>query len=170
MLPPWSMITTPSNTPTSAIRQSQILPDSSRSARAGVGRPKAGARYKEPLDYAHPCDSMKRFAQLLALRYDMAHTRHSYHHDLQLLNGQFQSGDNGFGNRYLISGGGLRRGAGPEGRLSANRMRHPESCGARSSPEPAASTVRRRSMNAAGSGLLQILQLLAESGRSSKPS
>ncbi len=76
---------------------------------------------------------MKRFAQLLALRYDMAHTRHSYHQDLQLLHEQFQSGDNGFWNRHLISGGGLRRGAEPEGRLSANRMRHPESCGARSS-------------------------------------
>ncbi len=85
------MKTTPTNTPTSAIRQSQILPDSSRSARAGVGRPKAGARYKEPLDYAHPYDSMKRFAQLLALRYDMARTRHSYYRDLRLLHEHFQS-------------------------------------------------------------------------------
>ena len=82
------MSTTTTNTPTSAIRQSQILPDSGNAASAEVppsqagfspnasqaprfARPKAGARYKEPLDYAHPYDSMRRFARLPALRYDM---------------------------------------------------------------------------------------------------
>lgn len=83
------MPTTTTNTPTSAICQSQILPDSGNAASAEVSpsqggfsrnasqtlrfaRPKAGARYKEPLDYAHPYDSMKRLAQLLARRDDMA--------------------------------------------------------------------------------------------------
>jgi len=72
------MSTTTTNSPTSAIRQSQILPDSSHPASAGVGRPKAGARYREPLEYTHPCDSMQRFAQVLALRYDMARVLHFY--------------------------------------------------------------------------------------------
>lgn len=81
---------TPSNTRTSAIRHTQILPDSSRSASAGAGRPKAGARYKDPLDYEqHPYDSMKRFAQLLALRYDTPRTRHSYYRSLRLLHEHF---------------------------------------------------------------------------------
>ena len=83
---------TPSTTRTSAIRQTHILPGSSRAASAGVGRPKAGARYKDPLDYEqHPYDSMKRFAQLLALRYDMIRTRHSYYRDLRLLHEHYGS-------------------------------------------------------------------------------
>ena len=77
------------------------MPECSRPARAGVGRPKAGALYKEPLDYAHPYDSMKRFAQLLALRYDMARTRHSYYRDLRLLHGQFQSDPAGLTGEHL---------------------------------------------------------------------
>ena len=83
------MNTTPSHTPTAAIRQPQILPGSSRGASAGAGRPKAGARYADPLDYTHPYDSMRRFAQLLALRYDTARTRHSYYRALRLLHGHF---------------------------------------------------------------------------------
>ena len=144
------MQTSPSNTPTSAMRHSQIQPDSSRPASAGAGRPKAGTRYQDPPGYGHPYDSMRHCARLL----------HEH----------FQCGDNGFGNRHLISGARLRRGAGPGGRVSANRVRRPKSCGARSSPKPAASTFRWRSMKAAGSGLLQILQLFAERRRSSKPS
>jgi hypothetical protein len=60
-----------------AIRQSQNLPVSGRAARAAAVRLKAGARYSEPPDYAHPYDSMRRFEQLLALRFDMVPTRHS---------------------------------------------------------------------------------------------
>ena len=71
------MKTLPANTQASTIRQTQILPDSSRSARAGAGRPKAGARYQDSLAYSHPYDSMRRFARLLALRCDMALTRDS---------------------------------------------------------------------------------------------
>jgi hypothetical protein len=64
----------------SAIRQSESVPIPRGSARAAVTKPKTGARYADPLDYAqHPYDSMKRFAQLLALRYDMLRTRHAYY-------------------------------------------------------------------------------------------
>ena len=48
-------------------------------------RPRAGARYSDPLDYAHPYDSMKRLAQLLALRFDMIRTRHSWYRAMRLL-------------------------------------------------------------------------------------
>ena len=76
---------TPSNTRTSAIRQSQILPASRRAPSAGVGRPLAGARYADPPGYTHPYDSMRRFAQLPALRFDMVRTRHAWYRDLRLL-------------------------------------------------------------------------------------
>src|SRR5688572_24951407 len=76
---------------TSAIRQCQNLSASGRAASAGTVRLKAGARYPDPLDYAHPYDSMRRFAELLALRFDMVRTRHSYYRDLRLLHEHFQS-------------------------------------------------------------------------------
>ena len=53
------------------------MPASDRPASAAVERPRAGARYSDPLDYAHPYDSMKRLAELLALRFDIIRTRHS---------------------------------------------------------------------------------------------
>jgi site-specific recombinase XerD len=84
------MKTTSISTRTSTIRQSQNLTASGGAARAGVGRAKAAARYADPLDYAHPYDSMKRFAELLALRFDMIRTRHSYYRDLRLLHEHYQ--------------------------------------------------------------------------------
>ena len=78
-----------SPTADSAIRQSQIMPASGPAARAAVERPRAGARYSDPLDYAHPYDSMKRLAQLLALRCDMIRTRHSYYRAVRLLREHF---------------------------------------------------------------------------------
>ena len=49
-------------------------------------RPKAGHHRKDPLDYpSHPYPSMKRFAEFLALRYDISKTRHSYYRDLRLI-------------------------------------------------------------------------------------
>ncbi len=75
----------------SAIRHTQILPESGRDARAAISRPKAGARYADPLDYPqHPYESMKRFAQLLALRYDMVRTRHSYYRSMRLVHEHLQ--------------------------------------------------------------------------------
>jgi len=44
---------------------------------------------------------MKRFAQLLALRYDMARTRHSYYRDLRLLHEHFQSDPAGLTEEHL---------------------------------------------------------------------
>jgi Phage integrase, N-terminal SAM-like domain len=81
---------TPIHTPQPAIRQPQNVPASGSGARATVTRPRAGARYSDPLDYAHPYDSMRRFAQLLALRFDMVRTRHSYYRDLRLIHQHYQ--------------------------------------------------------------------------------
>jgi hypothetical protein len=39
---------------------------------------RAGKRGRDPLDYTHPYESMRRYAELLALRHDSARTRHSY--------------------------------------------------------------------------------------------
>lgn len=46
-------------------------------------------RYGEPLDYLHPYDSMRQFADLLALRYDARRTRHAYYRALRLLHEHF---------------------------------------------------------------------------------
>jgi integrase len=73
-----------------------------RSAGGGDGRPSAGARYRDPLDYAeHPCASMKRFAELLALRYDMARTRHAYYRCLRLIHDHFGSDPAGLSEQQL---------------------------------------------------------------------
>jgi site-specific recombinase XerD len=41
--------------------------------------------YGNPVDYSHPCDSMARFAQELALRYDANRTRHAYYRQMRLV-------------------------------------------------------------------------------------
>ena len=80
------MKTTSTPTVTSAIRHAENLPVRGSAARAAVVRPKAGARYADPLGYPqHPYPSMQRFAQLLALRYDMIRTRHSYYRSMRLI-------------------------------------------------------------------------------------
>jgi site-specific recombinase XerD len=45
--------------------------------------------YKNPVDYQHPYDSMDRFADFLALRYDANRTRHAYYRQLRLLHEHF---------------------------------------------------------------------------------
>ncbi len=45
----------------------------------------AGRQYVNPLDYEHPWPSMRRFAELLALRHDCNRTRHSYYRDMRLV-------------------------------------------------------------------------------------
>jgi integrase/recombinase XerD len=45
----------------------------------------SGRDYANPVDYSHPFDSMARFAQSLALRYDANRTRHAYYRQLRLL-------------------------------------------------------------------------------------
>ncbi len=47
--------------------------------------------FENPVDYDHPYPSMKRFAELLALRYDCNRTRHAYYRQLRLLHEHFDS-------------------------------------------------------------------------------
>lgn len=47
--------------------------------------------YRDPLVYDHPYDSMRRYAQLLALRHDSARTRHSYYRAMRLLHEHYKS-------------------------------------------------------------------------------
>lgn len=55
-------------------------------------RPRAGRTLRDPLDYEHHAyPSMKRFAELLALRYDTPRTRHSYYRDLRLIAEHFDA-------------------------------------------------------------------------------
>ena len=69
----------------SADTQSADSPPDSPPAGEPTVRVKAGARYSDPLTYDHPHDSMRRFAQLLALRFDTVRTRHSYYRNLRLI-------------------------------------------------------------------------------------
>lgn len=46
--------------------------------------------YSNPIDYSHPFDSMKRFAQLLVLRYDANRTRHAYYRQVRLIHQHLQ--------------------------------------------------------------------------------
>ena len=49
-------------------------------------RPKAGCDHRDPLDYlSHPYPSMRRFAELLALRFNTPRTRHSYYRQMRLV-------------------------------------------------------------------------------------
>jgi hypothetical protein len=54
----------------------------------------SGREYVNPVDYQHPYDSLPRFADLLALRYDANRTRHAYYRQLRcirpLLSGRFE--------------------------------------------------------------------------------
>lgn len=45
--------------------------------------------YVNPVEYQHPHDSMARFAELLALRYDANRTRHAYYRQLRLIHEHF---------------------------------------------------------------------------------
>src|SRR4030095_11554558 len=46
--------------------------------------------FVNPVDYQHPYDSMARFAQALALRYDATRTCHSYYRQLRLVHEHFK--------------------------------------------------------------------------------
>ncbi len=45
--------------------------------------------FVNPVDYQHPYESMARYAQALALRYDANRTRHSYYRQLRLMHEHF---------------------------------------------------------------------------------
>lgn len=49
-----------------------------------------GRDYANPVDYSHPYDSMRRFAQFLALHYDANRTRHAYYRQLRLIHEHLQ--------------------------------------------------------------------------------
>ena len=49
-----------------------------------------GREYANPVDYAHPYDSMARFAEFLALHYDANRTRHAYYRQLRLIHEHLQ--------------------------------------------------------------------------------
>src|SRR4029453_13432932 len=48
-----------------------------------------GREYVNPVDYQHPFDSMARFANALALRYDANRTRHAYYRQVRLIHDHF---------------------------------------------------------------------------------
>ena len=50
-----------------------------------------GREYVNPVDYQHPYESMARFAELLALRYDANRTRHAYYRQIRLIHEHFGS-------------------------------------------------------------------------------
>ena len=52
-------------------------------------RPDVGRRGPDPLEYQHRYDSLRDYAQLLALRYDQSRTRHSYYRQLRLLSDHY---------------------------------------------------------------------------------
>ena len=52
---------------------------------------RAGRRHRDPLDYNHPYDSMRRYAELLALRHDCPRTRHSYYRAMRVLHEHFRA-------------------------------------------------------------------------------
>lgn len=49
----------------------------------------AAREYVNPVDYRHPYESMARFANALALRYDANRTRHAYYRQIRLLHEHF---------------------------------------------------------------------------------
>ena len=46
---------------------------------------RADRSHRDPLGYRHPYESMRRYAELLALRHDCLRTRHSYYRAMRLL-------------------------------------------------------------------------------------
>ncbi len=46
-------------------------------------------KYTDPLSYQHPWPSMQRLAEILALRYDVLRTRHSYYRHVRLIHQHF---------------------------------------------------------------------------------
>ena len=51
---------------------------------------RAGVRQCDPLYYRHPYDSMRRYAELLAVRHDSPRTRHSYYRAMRLLHEHYR--------------------------------------------------------------------------------
>ena len=52
---------------------------------------RADRRHYDPLAYDHPYPSMRRYAELLALRHDCLRTRHTYYRAMRLLHEHYQT-------------------------------------------------------------------------------
>ena len=65
-------------------------PTQSKESAPSIINTRAGERHSDPLDYMHPYDSMRRYAELLAVRHDSGRTRHSYYRAMRLLHEHFQ--------------------------------------------------------------------------------
>jgi hypothetical protein len=62
-----------------------------RSAQASTSHIRtSGREYANPVDYRHPYESMARFADFLALRYDANRTRHAYYRQVRLMHEHLQ--------------------------------------------------------------------------------
>jgi integrase/recombinase XerD len=57
--------------------------------------------YINPVDYDHPYPSMKRYAEVLALRYDCTRTCHAYYRQMRLLHEHFASDPTDLGEDQL---------------------------------------------------------------------
>ena len=49
----------------------------------------SGPQHRDSIDYEHPYDSMRRYAELLALQHDCARPRHSYYRAMRVLHEHF---------------------------------------------------------------------------------
>lgn len=73
-----------------ALQREQARLSAQRPATAAAPPPASTIRttprdYANPVDYQHPYESMGRFAQALALRYDANRTRHAYYRQVRLI-------------------------------------------------------------------------------------
>ena len=64
-------------------------PTKSQPQSAASSRPLGHRELPNPLTYNHACESMARYAELLALRHDCNRTRHAYYRQLRLLQEHF---------------------------------------------------------------------------------
>jgi integrase/recombinase XerD len=89
--------TNPSSIHPRHLKNARALQRANAAARAATAPPPpdgpvirtTGREYVNPVDYQHPFDSLARFAQALALRYDANRTRHAYYRQLRLLQEHF---------------------------------------------------------------------------------
>jgi hypothetical protein len=74
------------------MNNANVLPHSNLNATPQIiVTTRAGRRHRDPIDYEHPYDSMRRYAELLALKYDCARTRHSYYRAMRVLHDYFRA-------------------------------------------------------------------------------
>lgn len=72
-----------------AVMNNTKRPEQSKNPTASTINARAGRRHRDPLVYNHPYDSMRRYAELLAVRHDSARTRHSYYRAMRLVHEHF---------------------------------------------------------------------------------